>query len=146
MSGVKYAPDFEVKLTIKKVLELGYCKDGVKFAALIKKGPVKFTLEPSGKVKASAKFGNLSLAGDPRLKALGVNFKFLNITFSEASNGNIAYKAAISYRGAARFDLKGSFDIEKLILDNSGLLGNAYRGIKDRDQQIKKALENSGVR
>lgn len=146
MSGVKYAPDFEVKLTIKKVLEVGLSESGINLGASLKKGPVKVTLDQSGKIKSSAKLGRLSLAGDSRLRALGANFKFLNITFENGSDGKIIYKAAISYTGAARFQLRGTLNIDKILLENSGLLGNAYRGIKNRDQQLREALEQSGVR
>lgn len=146
MSGVKHPTDFKVKLTVKKVLEVSYSgKKGVKLAAALKKGPVTLRLDNEGNISSSAQFGRYSIKGFDSIKALGVKLKALKITAHLKENGDIAYKAGITY-GLGSFFVSGSFDIEKLILDNSGLLGDAYRGIKNRDQQLQDALEHSGVR
>ncbi len=142
MAEVRHPTDFNVKVTIRKVLEVSYSGEkGVKLAAALKKGPVTFKLDNKRNISSSAKLGRYSISGFDSIKALGVQIKFIKITAKLKDNGDIAYNAGISY-GAFYFDVAGSFDVEKLVLDNSGLSGNAYRSIKNYNQQNQEALES----
>jgi len=135
--------NFAVKASIKKVLEVSYSTDkGVKLNAALKKGPLKATMDINGKVKFSGNLGSFSLHGDPTLKGLGAKFKSLSVVYSLAENGDIKYKVTFAALNAASISFGGQFDLEKMVLDR-GLLRGAYRPLKNREQQLKDALDSA---
>jgi len=143
MSGVKHPTDYKVKLTIKKVLEVSYSGEkGAKLAAALKKGPVTFKLDNKGNIESSAKLGRYTIKGFDSIKALGVELKFLKITAKINEKGDVAYEASITY-GLGTFFVSGSFDLEKLLLENSGLFGGAYRALygPNREQVLQDELK-----
>lgn len=137
-----FPTDFKAKAVILKAVELSYSKsDGFSMKARVKKGPLTMTIDKNGNISASGKISNLSLKGSPELKALGANFKKIEVTFSEKENGDIKYNGWVSVLGGnGKFGIEGSFDLEKLILDR-GLLKRAYDPIKNRQKQLDEALD-----
>lgn len=136
-----FPTDFKAKAVILKAVELSYSKeDGLSMKGQIKKGPIKMTIDKSGNITVSGKVSRLSLNGSPKLKALGANFKKIEVTFSEKENGDIEYNGWVSVLGGnGKFGIEGSFDLEKLILDR-GFLKSAYDPVKNRQKQLDEAL------
>lgn len=92
------------------------------------------------KVISSAKLGSLSLKQTSEFQAVGANLKKLDVTFRLLDNGDIAYDGWFTAVSGLGFGINGSFDLERLIVDR-GLLRGAYKPLKNRDQQIKDALD-----
>lgn len=133
--------NFAVKASVKKIAEITYSsEDGLRLKAALKKGPIKATLDQDGKVQFTGSLGRYSLKGDPTLKALGAKFKLLSISFSLAENGDIKYKAKVSVYGTVDFIVGDQFDLEKLLLDR-GFLKGAYDAVKNREKNLKEAID-----
>jgi len=134
--------NFAVKASVFKIVEVSYDKKGLDMKLMAKKGKFKATLDSEGNVTVKANLSRFSLKGDPTLMALGTQFKALNIEFSIADNGDLKYKVTVKALQAAEFSFVHQFDFEEFLL-NRGLLKGAYDALKNRDQQLKDALNES---
>ncbi|MBX2809442.1 MAG: hypothetical protein KTR20_12525 [Cellvibrionaceae bacterium] len=144
MTKLKHPTDFNVKLTVKKVLEVSHSGEkGIKLSSVLKKGPVTFKLDNNGNIDSSAKLGRHSIKGFDSVQDLGVDIKFIKIKANLNKSGDIEYIAEITY-GFFSFSVKGYFDVEKIV--DRGLLKKAYQPLKNRQQQIDNALKNAGVK
>lgn len=139
-----YPTDMKVKAALFKVVEVNYSKEnGLDLKGMVKKGPVKVTVDKDGRVTVKGRIANVSLKGTPELKALGANFKKLDIEFSDKGGDDIGFNVWFTVVKGVGFGIEGSFDLAKFMLDR-GLLQRAYRGYyrgaDERFKQIEDAV------
>jgi len=131
----------ELKITIAKLLEVAYSKDkGVTKKIVRTKGPFKLTVDQNGNARLTGKFGVVTFSGSEALDKIGVNIKFVNVSFSNGGSGNVNYTAMIDIK-SAKIALSGSFSIEALITSCSGLLCRAARALKGRHHAYDMELQ-----
>jgi len=82
----------------------------------------------------------VKFSGKPELKEIGIALEFGSVMFSSIGDNKLSYKATLKFSGIAEIQYTNIIDLEKLLLGCSGLLCQAARGIKNRTQQIEKAL------
>lgn len=134
--------NFAVKASVLKIVEVSYDKKGLDMKLMAKKGKFKATLDSEGNVTVKTSINKFSLNGDPALKALGAEFKSMKIEFSVAENGDLKYLVGVKCFKVAEFSVDGQFDFEEFLL-NRGLLKGAYDALKNREQQLEDALNES---
>ena len=131
----------KVKLTIAKLIEIAYSKDkGVTTALIQKRGAFTMRVEENGNVTLSGKAGMVKFSGEPELKAVGIDLEYGSVMFSNVGNNRLSYAANLKFKGLLKIEYASVIDVEKLLLGCSGLLCQAARGLKNRQQQVEEAL------
>ncbi len=131
----------ELKITIAKLLEIAYSEDkGLTTKIVMSKGGYKLTVDQNGDARLTGKFGVVTFSGDDALDKLGINIKFISVSFSAGSSGNVKYTAMIDIK-SAKIAFTGSFNIEKLITSCSGILCKAARALKGRHHAYDMELQ-----
>lgn len=132
-----------VKVTIAKVLEVAYSKNkGLTRKIVLKKGNFKVKINEDGKVKIHGSAGAFTFNGGAALEGLGAKLKMASISFSKGDGDDINYKASFSfYGGVGAISVSGSFDIIELISSCSGLLCQAARDIRSRNNSQGRRLQ-----
>ncbi|WP_338091432.1 hypothetical protein, partial [Photobacterium sanguinicancri] len=134
----------EAKVTIAKLLEVAYSKNkGITTELMRSKDNFKVTVDQHGKVLMSGSVGVLTFSADDALKELGVNVKFISVSFSKVDEKNIKYKATFTFMKVASLSISGNFDIEDMILSCSGILCRAARALKNRPAVIEHELQRA---
>ena len=134
-------PQAKVKLTIAKLFEIAYSTDkGVTTALVQKRGPFNMRIDQDGNVTLSGNAGVVKFAGKPELEQMGIDLEFGSVMFSNIGNNKLGYTASLKFKGVLKIDYSNVIDVEKLILGCSGLLCQAARGMKNRQQQIEDVL------
>lgn len=133
----------EIKVTIAKLLEIAYSKNkGVTAKLLRKRGNFKITIDQNGKVMLHGSAGMLSFSGTSALEGIGAKIKVASIHFTKGDDENINYKASFSFAGGAgAISVASSFNVEDLITSCSGLLCQAAKLIKGRNQAYEAELK-----
>lgn len=133
----------EVKVTIAKLLEIAYSKNKrIAVRIMRKKGNFKMSIDDDGKVMLHGSAGVLSFGGGTALESLGAKVKKASIHFTKGDGDDIRYKAAFSFAGGAgEVSVSGSFNAEDLITSCSGLLCQAARRMKGRQQAYEAELK-----
>lgn len=132
----------EVKITIAKLIELAYSKNqGITTKIVRQSGGFKLSIDQNGKVMLHGSAGVLAFKGGAELEALGAKIKMASIYFTREKDDNVSYKATFTFAGGAgALSLVGSFSIEELITTCSGLLCQAARTLKNRNQAYDAEL------
>lgn len=133
------ANEIEIKIKLLKFLEIAYEEDGTLTAAIVKdKGPFSLSVDSSGNASLSGKAGVVKFSVREEIKEYGFDFKYVRAMFSGNKNGMIQY--SLSFGIGSEVIVKGMLDVEKLILNCSGLLCRAARAYKFRAQMIDKSI------
>lgn len=131
----------EIKISIAKLIELAYSEDsGLTKKIVAKKGGFKISVDEYGNASLSGSAGILTFKGSPALESLGAKIKFVSISFTKGDGYNVGYIASYSFMKIGTLSISGNFNIEEMILACSGLLCNAARAMKSRDEVLEKAM------
>ena len=123
---------------------MAYSKDeGVTTSILLSKGPFKLKVDQNGKARLSSKAGIVTFSGTPTLDKIGANIKSLSVSFSPGEGKQIKYHASFDLK-VSKVAVRGSFDVEQVIMSCSGLLCRAARAMKGRheayDRELKRVM------
>ena len=133
--------DAELKLTIAKLIELGYASDkGLTTKIVRQSGNFKLSVDQNGQVTLSGSAGALTYSGNPALQTIGTKFKRVSVAFSNGEGGIVNYKASFSL-AVFSLSVSGSFDIEELITSCSGLLCKAANLLRQRNSAQEQELQ-----
>lgn len=131
----------ELKLTVAKLVELSMDSNKeVTVALLRKKGIATIKVDQDGKVTVTGSGKVVSFSGDPALSKLSVKIKRMSVTFSNMDGMRVGYNVSVTGPYGVAASLSGSVDLEELILACSGFLCQSARAMKNRDQQMQKAM------
>ena len=104
--------------------------------------PFTLTVTSNGTATLSGKAGKLVFNAGEETRTIGFDFKFASLHFMGAQNEQLRYSASFTI-GFASVSFSGSFDVEKFILECSGLVCIAARLMRDRKAKIDAAIERS---
>ena len=131
----------EAKITIAKLIELAYSKDkGMTVKIMAQKGSAKLTVDQNGNATLSGAAGALTFSGTPVLDKIGVKIKRVSVNFSNKDGMKVGYTATYDL-AYIKLSVSGDFDLEKLITSCSGLLCQAARALKGRNQAYDMELQ-----
>lgn len=132
----------EVKVVIAKLIEVAYSRNkGITTKIVRKKGGFKVTVDYTGKVMLYGTAGALTFNGGTALESLGVKVKMASISFTKGDGDNVNYQGTFNFAGGAAISVSGAFSIEELITSCSGLLCQAARLLKGRNQAYENELQ-----
>lgn len=137
-------PQGEMKLTIARLIELSYRKnEGVTSSLIREAGNVRLTVDQNGNASLSGKAGSTRFSASEATKQLGIAVRRVTVMMSVDDDGNLRYNASFDFP-VASVTVRGSIDVEALILACSGLLCRAARLINgrsvQRDRQLQEAM------
>lgn len=131
----------EAKITIAKLLELAYSQDkGLTVKIMAQKGSARLTVDQDGKATLSGTAGIFTFSGTPVLEKIGVKVKRVSVNFNNEDGKKIGYSATFSLE-VISMTVIGEFDLEALITSCSGLLCQAARALKGRNQAYEMELQ-----
>lgn len=131
----------EAKMTIAKLIELAYSKDkGMTVKLMAQKGGAKLTVDQDGNATLSGSAGILTFSGTPVLEKTGVKIKRVSVSFEYKEEMKVGYTATFDLE-YIKLSVLGDFDLEALITSCSGLLCEAARALKGRNQAYDMELQ-----
>lgn len=131
----------EAKITIAKFIELAYSKDkGITTKIMAKKGNARLTVDQDGNATLSGSAGILTFSGTPVLETVGAKIKRVSVNFSNKGGMKVGYTASFDLE-YIKLSVLGDFDLQELITSCSGLLCQAARAIKGRNQAYEMELK-----
>ncbi|WP_036801753.1 hypothetical protein [Photobacterium marinum] len=132
--------DKEIKLTIAKLIEIAYSSNkGLTTSIMLDVGTAKLTVDSRGNSILSGKVGVVTFSGKDAIEELGLQVKRVAVSFKKEGSGSVSYTATL-HLGLISTSIKGSFNIEELLLSCSGLLCIVARRIKGRPAYIEEQL------
>lgn len=137
---------YSLKITVARLLELSYARnEGVTASILREVGPASIAVDSDGVGTLRGKAGNVTFSATEAVKELGIQVRRVGISMDVNEEGELDYTARFLFTGALALSVRGSIDVEKLILACSGLLCRAARALKGRtvstDREIERALQ-----
>lgn len=130
----------EIKLTIAKLIEVAYSKNkGLTTSIMLDAGFIKLTVDDKGNALLSGKAGVVTFSGQDVINELGMQVKRVSVSFKNEGDGQVSYTATLNL-GLISTSVKGSFNVEDLITQCSGLLCIAARQLKNRPAYIERKL------
>ncbi|ELR63116.1 hypothetical protein C942_04103 [Photobacterium marinum] len=81
----------------------------------------------------------VTFSGKDAIEELGLQVKRVAVSFKKEGSGSVSYTATL-HLGLISTSIKGSFNIEELLLSCSGLLCIVARRIKGRPAYIEEQL------
>ncbi|CAG23262.1 hypothetical protein [Photobacterium profundum] len=130
----------EIKLTIAKLIEVAYSKNkGLTTSIMLDAGFIKLTVNERGNALLSGKAGVVTFSGLDVINELGMQVKRVSVSIKNEGKGQASYTATLNL-GLISTSIKGSFNVEELITQCSGLLCIAARRLKNRPAYIEKKL------
>lgn len=131
----------EAKITIAKLIELAYSKDkGMTVKLMAQKGGAKLTVDQDGNATLSGSAGILTFSGTPVLEKIGAKIKRVSVSFEHKEGMKVNYTATFDLE-YIKLSVLGDFDLEALITSCSGLLCQAARALKGRNQAYDMELQ-----
>lgn len=131
----------EAKITIAKLIELAYSKDkGMTVKLMAQKGGAKLTVDQDGNATLSGSAGILTFSGTPVLEKIGAKIKRVSVSFEHKEGMKVDYTATFDLE-YIKLSVLGDFDLEALITSCSGLLCQAARALKGRNQAYDMELQ-----
>jgi len=126
----------ELKIRVFKILEIAY-KNNDEFTTSIVRShhPFTLTVTSNGTATLSGKAGKLTFNASEETRSIGFDFKFASLHFMGTQNGQLRYSASFSI-GFTSISFRDSFDVEKFILECSGLVCIVARLIRDRKNKL----------
>ena len=104
------------------------------------KHPFTLTVTSSGTATLTGKAGNMTFNVSEETNSIGFDFKFASLQFFGSQNGQLRYSATFTI-GFTSVSFRGIFDIEKFILECSGLVCIAARLMRERKNKIDAAIQ-----
>ena len=101
---------------------------------------MKLTVDQDGKATLSGTAGIFTFSGTPALEKIGAKIKRVSVNFTNEDGKKIGYSATFSLE-VVSMTVMGEFDLEALILSCSGLLCQAARALKGRNQAYDMELQ-----
>ena len=136
------ATSTEVKIKIINFIEIAYKANGKLTTSLIKDvGSFTLSVDNKGNASLSGRAGTVKFSVSEEIKEYGLRFKYASVMFSGNRDGVIVYKASVGI--GAEIIVSGVLDVEKLILNCSGLLCIAARAMRNRAKMIDKTINAS---
>ena len=133
----------QLKVRLFRILEIAYESDGDLTTSIVRsQDPFTLTITSNGTATLSGKAGKLVFNASEETKSIGFDFKFATLQFMGSQNGQLRYAASFTI-GFTSISFRGTFDVEKFILECSGLLCIAARLLKNRNNQINEAIRKS---
>lgn len=131
----------EAKITIAKLIELAYSKDKEMTVKLMaQKGGAKLTVDQDGNATLSGSAGILTFSGTPVLEKIGAKIKRVSVSFEHNEGMKVNYTATFDLE-YIKLSVLGDFDLEALITSCSGILCQAARALKGRNQAYDMELQ-----
>lgn len=131
----------EAKITIAKLIELAYSKDKEMTVKLMaQKGGAKLTVDQEGYATLSGSAGILTFSGTPVLEKIGAKIKRVSVSFEHKEGMKVDYTATFDLE-YIKLSVIGDFDLEALITSCSGILCQAARALKGRNQAYDMELQ-----
>lgn len=131
----------EAKITIAKLIELAYSKDKEMTVKLMaQKGGAKLTVDQDGNATLSGSAGILTFSGTPVLEKIGAKIKRVSVSFEHKEGMKVDYTATFDLE-YIKLSVIGDFDLEALITSCSGILCQAARALKGRNQAYDMELQ-----
>jgi len=137
---------YSLKITVARLLELSYARnEGITTSILREVGPASISVDSNGTATLSGKAGNVTFSAADAVKELGIQIRRVGISMDVNSEGELDYTARFMFAGALALSVRGTIDVEELILSCSGLLCRAARALKSRttstDREFERALQ-----
>ncbi len=137
---------YSLKITVARLLELSYARnEGITTSILRDVGPASISVDSNGIATLSGKAGNVTFSATDALKELGLEIRRVGISMDVNGEGELGYTARFMFAGALALSVRGTIDVEELILSCSGLLCRAARALKSRtastDRELDRALK-----
>jgi len=136
--------NFQLKLTVARFLELSYREnEGLTKKLVTSAGPLKLKVDEDGNGSLMGSVGVVNFSASDAIKDIGLSFKGASVAFGSDRNGNLTYRASFTFVGITPL-IRGTIDVEKLIMSCSGLACRAARAIGNRqdlvDMELRKAM------
>lgn len=133
-------PQAELKLTIARILELSYRRNGERTARLMREaGPVTISVDQNGQAVINGRAGMVVVSAAQATRELGVSVRAITVMMTVDGAGDIRYNAQFRL-GVAAVGVSGSIDVEKLLLSCSGLLCRAARMLNGRSAHLDRQM------
>ncbi|MDH5259729.1 MAG: hypothetical protein OEX07_17075 [Gammaproteobacteria bacterium] len=133
----------QLKITVFKILEIAYKNDGELTASIVRSHqPFTLSVTSNGTATLTGKVGRMSFNVSEETRSIGFDFKFASLHFLGSQNGQLRYSASFSI-GFTSVTFRDSFDVEKFILECSGLVCIVARLMRDRKNKIDAAVRGS---
>lgn len=135
---------YSLKITVARLLELSYARnEGLTTSVLREVGPATVSVDSNGIATLSGKAGKVTFSATEAVKELGIQVRRVGISMDVNEHGELDYTARFMFAGALALSVRGTMDVEELILACSGLLCRAARALKGRTTNTEKALERA---
>lgn len=135
---------YSLKITVARLLELSYARnEGLTTSVLREVGPATVSVDSNGIATLSGKAGKVTFSATEAVKELGIQVRRVGISMDVNEHGELDYTARFMFAGALALSVRGTIDVEELILACSGLLCRAARALKGRTTSTDKALERA---
>ncbi len=137
---------YSLKLSVARFLELSYASnEGLTASILREVGPASISVDSNGFATLSGKAGVVRFSASEAIQELGLQVRRIGISMDVNEQGELDYTARFLFVGTLALSVRGTIDVEQLILSCSGLLCRAARALKGRtastNREIEKALK-----
>jgi len=138
-------PDtYSLKITVARLLELSYARnEGITASILREVGPASISIDSNGRATLSGKAGKVTFSATEAMKELGIQVRRVGVSMNVNSEGELDYTARFMFAGALALSVRGTIDVEELILSCSGWLFRAARALKGRTTSVDRELERA---
>lgn len=131
----------QLKLAVGRLLEASYSADKELTVSIIQASSnAQLTVDSQGNARLSGSAGALTFDGAPALNTLGVSYKRVSVNFTNQDDMEVGYRATINL-AIISVSASGRFDLEELITSCSGLLCQAARALRGRNQAYEDELQ-----
>lgn len=135
---------YSLKVTVDRLLELSYARnEGLTASILREVGPASISVLSDGTATLSGKAGNVSFSANQAVRELGLEVRRVGISMSVNADGDLEYTARFLFAGALALSVRGTIDVEELLLSCSGILCQAARAMQGRTASTNRAIEKA---